>query len=91
MMCAKPVVWGTNSVNNPVAEANCGITVPLEDAEEMAKAIIKLCDLSDEERKEMGTRGYEYVMKYHSVPVLADRLLEAIEDTKPSAHLAMPC
>ena len=52
------------------------------DAEEMAKAIMKLCDLSDEERHEMGMRGYEYVMKYHSVPVLTDRLLEVIGDVR---------
>ncbi len=78
MMCARPVVWAIDSANNPVAEANCGITVPPEDAEEMAKAIMKLCDLSDEERQEIGMRGYEYVMKYHSVPILADRLLEVL-------------
>ncbi len=82
MICAKPVLWGTNSVNNPVAEANCGMTVSPEDAEEMAKAIMELCDLSDKERGDMSMRGYEYVMKYHSVPVLAGRLLEAIADVK---------
>jgi len=82
MICARPIVWGTNSVNNPVAEAGCGITVPPEEAEELAKAIMELCGLSDGERGDMGMRGYDYVMKYHSVPVLTDKLLEAIEDVK---------
>ncbi len=91
MASARPIIWGANSINNPVAEANCGIIVPPEDAEEMAKAIMELCNLSDRERQEMGMRGYEYVMKYHSVPVLADSLLEAIENTKPSAHPAKLC
>ena len=59
-------------LNNLVAEANCAITMPAEDAEQMAKAVVKLCDLSDEERPEMSTRGYEYVIKHHSVPVLAN-------------------
>jgi len=81
-ICAKPIVWGTNSINDPVAEANCGITVPPEDAEAMAEAILKVCALSDKERQEMGVRGYEYVMKYHSVPVLAKRLLEVMEEAK---------
>ena len=45
----------------------------------MARAIMELCDLSDKERHDMGMRGHEYVMKYHSVPVLVDRLLGAIE------------
>ena len=81
-ICAKPIVWGTNSANDPVAKANCGITVPPEDAEAMAEAILKVCALSDKERQEMGVRGYEYVMKYHSVPVLAKRLLEVMEEAK---------
>lgn len=83
MACARPILWATNSVNNPVSEANCGITVLPEDPEQMAKAIMKLCNLSDKERQEMGMRGYEYVMKYHSVPILANRLLEAVKDVKP--------
>ena len=82
MICARPIVWGTNSVNNLVAEAGCGITVPPEEPEELARAIMKLCGLSDRERREMGMRGYEYVMKYHSVPVLANRLLETMEEAK---------
>ncbi len=79
MICAKPVVWGIDSANDPVAEANCGITVPPENPGEMAKAIIKLCGLSDDERRDTGMRGYEYVMKYHSVPVLVPKLLEVLE------------
>jgi glycosyltransferase involved in cell wall biosynthesis len=83
MMCARPVVWAIDSANDPVAEANCGITVPAEDPEAMAQAIVKLCGLSDNERREMGKRGHDYVMKHNSVPVLVDRLLEVMEDVKP--------
>ena len=79
MICAKPVVWGIDSVNNPVAEANCGITVTPENPGEMAKAITELSVLSDKERQDMGMRGYDYVMKYHSVPVLASKLLEVLK------------
>ena len=46
----------------------------------MAKAIVKLCKMSERERRTMGRRGYEYVTKYHSVPVLAKKLLEVIEE-----------
>jgi len=78
MICAKPVVWATNSANDPVAEAGCGITVPPEDPQAMAEAIMRLCFMSKEERRQMGIRGHEYVIKYHSVPVLARKLLEAL-------------
>jgi glycosyltransferase involved in cell wall biosynthesis len=82
MFCAKPIVWAIDSANNPVDEASCGLTVTPEDAEQMAKAILELTSLSDSKRREMGKRGYEYVMKYHSIPVLVDRLLEVMEDGK---------
>jgi len=80
MICAKPVVWGIDSANNPVVEANCGISVAPENPDEMAKAIMELCDLSDKARQDMGKRGYEYGMKYHAVPVLASKLLKVLEN-----------
>jgi hypothetical protein len=48
----------------------------------MAQAIVKLCSLSNDERREMGMRGHEYIMKYQAIPVLADRLLEVMEEVK---------
>ncbi|MFA5400923.1 MAG: glycosyltransferase family 4 protein [Dehalococcoidia bacterium] len=81
MASAKPIVWSTNSVNNPVEDAGCGLSFPPEDAQAMAQAIVKLCNMSQEERQEMGKRGYDYVMKYHSVPVLAEKLLDVINES----------
>lgn len=78
MMSAKPVVWAINSANDPVAESGCGITVSPENPEEMAKAIMELCSLSDDERQYMGMKGHDYVMKYNSVPVLASKLLKIL-------------
>jgi len=81
LMSARPVVWAAKSINNPVAEAGCGITLPPEDPQAMAEAILRLCNMSEEERRRMGMRGYEYVMDHHSVPLLAERLLQVIEET----------
>ena len=80
MASARPVVRCADSGNDPIAEADCGITVPPEDVKAIAEAILKLCALSDKERQEMGKRGYEYVMKHHSVPVLAKKLLAVMEN-----------
>jgi len=82
MMCAKPIVWAIDSANDPVADSHCGITVPPEDPAAMAAAIIQICNLSSEERQRMGLRGHDYVMKYNSVPVLALRLLEVLEEAQ---------
>jgi glycosyltransferase involved in cell wall biosynthesis len=80
MICARPIVWATNSTNDPVAEAGCGITVPPEDPKAMAAAIITLCDMTEQERRQMGMRGREYVLKHNSVPILTDRLIQVIRD-----------
>jgi len=79
MMCARPVVWAIDSLNNPVAEADCGITVPPGDANEMANAINKMTQLNEDSRKQMGIRGYEHVMKYYSTPLLVGKLLKVME------------
>ena len=56
------------------------MTVRPEDLKAMADAIIKMCSLSSEESMEMGKQGYDYVMKYHSVPILVNKLLEVLGD-----------
>jgi glycosyltransferase involved in cell wall biosynthesis len=80
MVSARPVVWAVSSEDNPVAETLCGKMVSPENSEETAKAITDLCDLSDKERQDMGMRGYNYVVKHHSMPVLAPRLLKVLEN-----------
>ncbi|MFC1964483.1 glycosyltransferase family 4 protein [Chloroflexota bacterium] len=82
MMCAKPIVLAAKLANNSVAESNCGITVPPEEPEVMVEAVMQVCNMNEEERREMGLRGYEYVMKHNSLPVLAERLLEALQEVK---------
>ena len=80
MASAKPIIWTSTAINNPVAEALCGMTVSPENPGEMAKSISELSGLSDKERQDMGMRGYDYVMKYHSVPVLVSKLLEVLKN-----------
>ncbi|QIZ69359.1 glycosyltransferase family 4 protein [Oxynema aestuarii] len=77
---SKPIVFGCAARNNPVAEANAGITVPPEDPNAMADAIKTLASLSPQERLEMGQRGRAYVEKYHSYQSLGKRLNTLIEE-----------
>ena len=78
MMAAKPIAWAVESINDPVKDAGCGITVPPENPEQLAKAILQLYNLGDKKRAEMGKRGYKYVMENNSTPVLAQRFLDLI-------------
>lgn len=76
----RPVVFACAARNNPVAEANAGITVPPENPKAMADAIQQLASLSQQERAEMGHRGRTYVEQYHSYTYLGKRLNTLLEE-----------
>jgi glycosyltransferase involved in cell wall biosynthesis len=74
----KPVIFSSNAVNNPVKEDNAGVTVPPDNPKTLADAIIKLYQMSPEERRKMGMNGKKYVEKYHNISVLVDILINVI-------------
>lgn len=83
MASSKPIILAGNPANNIVEKARCGITTAPEDPEAFASAIIELYHLPKEEREAMGKRGRKYVEKYHSIPVLADKLEKVISEVCP--------
>ncbi len=76
----KPLILVGNPINNVVKETQCGIAVPSKDPKVLAEAIINLYRMSPEERQIMGRRGRAYVEKYHSIPVLADKLEKVLQE-----------
>ena len=81
LAAGKPIIMAGNPVNNIIRDADCGLSIPPEDAGALADAAISLYEMESEERKSMGKRGYEYVKKNHDISILADRLIECIEET----------
>lgn len=75
MMAAKPVIHAIKAGNDMVSECGCGISVPPENSEAIAKAVIQLMGMTPTERKKMGLRGKQYVSTYHDYRVLAKQLL----------------
>ena len=76
----KPLILAGSPANNIVEEAQCGITVPPRDPQALAEAIIKLYRMPPPEREAMGQRGREYVERYHSISVLADKLESCLKE-----------
>lgn len=74
LISGRPIIFAAKSRNNPVNEANAGITVPPENPESLAQAIMELIATEPHERIRMGKNGLEYVKKYYDIRVLADRL-----------------
>ena len=79
MSCGKPIVFAHEAVNNPVAIAQCGATVPPERPDLLADAVVSLAALPANKRREMGQRGRAYALQHHDWDILATRMAEAIE------------
>ena len=79
MMAAKPVIYAIRAGNNMVADSGCGISIPPEKPEEIVQAVLKLMNLSEEDRIEMGQRGKAYTLANHDYRVLAKQFIAALE------------
>lgn len=79
-LAAKPIINAVEAVNDPVADSNCGVSVPSGDGLAIAKAIKEISQKTPQEREEMGKRGYEYVHKHHDYKHLAQKFLQALEE-----------
>ena len=80
MYSAKPILHSISIENDIVAQAKCGISVPAEDTEAIAHAVISLSNTSPEALTSMGLNARHYVEKHHSYTNLAQQYLDTIKD-----------
>ena len=78
MMAAKPIISAISAGNDPISEAQCGITVEPENPQAIADGILKLAALSEEEREAMGKRGRDYILKNQTYDILAKKFLDFV-------------
>lgn len=76
MYAAKPIIHSNNASNDLVKLANCGLSIPAENPQAIADAILDLAAMSLEERNKMGQNGKAYVLKNHTYCKLADRYID---------------
>ncbi|MGL4396201.1 MAG: glycosyltransferase family 4 protein [Hyphomicrobium sp.] len=74
MAAGRPIVFACGSSNNPVAQAEAGITVPPMDAARMADAIARLAAMPPDQRHRMGLSGRRHVEQNYAVETLAKTL-----------------
>ncbi|WP_339918492.1 glycosyltransferase family 4 protein [Photorhabdus noenieputensis] len=77
MMAGKPILCAIDAGNDPVSEVNCGITVKSGKPEDIAQALLKLSELSNEKLNQMGQKGKIYALENHAYSVLADNFIKA--------------
>lgn len=80
MYSQKPILHSTNTKNDLVSLAQCGLCVEAENSEVIAKNILILFQMSEEERERLGQNGKNYVIANHSYGYLAKKLIGVLED-----------
>lgn len=75
----RPVLFACESANNPVAQAGAGLSVPPEDPQAMADALVSLSLLDPLERLEMGRQGQHYVRSHHTIEALSSKFEKALQ------------
>jgi glycosyltransferase involved in cell wall biosynthesis len=78
MLAAKPILLASDAINDLVAEAECGLTVEPAHPAAFADAVLRVCALSEDERRRLGENGRRFVIKNHDYAVLASRFLVAV-------------
>ncbi len=71
LLAKKPIVHSVNAGNDPIQEAEAGISVEPANPQKIADAILQLYHMSAVERNKMGENGRKYVEKHHSYEKLA--------------------
>lgn len=83
----RPIIISSDAVNNPVDDAQAGITVRADQPKLLAEAILKIAHTSLEERQRMGRAGREYVEKNHSFQQLAAKLSTVLDEVCAEASI----
>jgi len=78
LAAGRPTIIASNAVNNPIAEAGAGITVPPEDSQKLAAAIIEMAGLPVEQRCQMGRAARHHLENNYDMSHLAARLAETL-------------
>jgi len=78
MAVGRPVIFACNSKNNPVADAQAGLTIPPEDPSAMADAVMELVRSPCSLLKQMGQAGRDYIFRFHNADIAARQFLQII-------------
>ncbi len=73
----RPVIASLNGEGSRIInEAKAGLSVPAEDAKSLAKAILTMYRMTDEERSQLGKNGRNYFKKNFDEDALIDELIK---------------
>lgn len=80
LLAARVTIIATNAPNNPVAEANAGLTAPADDIDSIAEAMVEVRSMNPAELQQLGENGRRHVVSNYTYSILADRLRDSLDD-----------
>jgi hypothetical protein len=78
MLSGVPILFAIETPNDPISEAQCGVSIPPANALALAEAIRQLMKMRPDRRIAMGLKGVPYARAHHLYPALASKFLNAI-------------
>ncbi|MGI6394843.1 MAG: glycosyltransferase family 4 protein [bacterium] len=81
MYAGKPIIHSIQiESNDPVKEAEAGVSVEPENSNAIADAVLQLYNTPENERIEMGKKGKEYILVNHTYEKLAEKYLQLFHE-----------
>lgn len=74
-----PVIYGRDDEMDPVAKYGGGYVIEPFKSEQFVQKIEEIYNMAPEKRAEFGKKGKDYLIKYHRVDSLVDKLLEVFD------------
>ncbi|MCG3672271.1 glycosyltransferase family 4 protein [Aliarcobacter butzleri] len=78
MYSGKPILQSIDIDSDIVQKSNCGLCVESENSYAISEGIIKLFNMSEEERKQLGNNGKEYVLNNFTYDKLSDKFISIL-------------
>ncbi len=78
MLSGKPIVASYTGYPSMINEAGCGTYVPANDVAALRDEILRYLSMTQEERREMGRRGRDWILEHRRYDVLARKYLDIL-------------
>jgi glycosyltransferase involved in cell wall biosynthesis len=78
LAAGRPVIFASNSINNPVRDANAGFCLPADDVQAMTKAIEEVVCMPPLKLQQIGLNGRMHVEKNYDYKMLAFQLAQVL-------------
>jgi glycosyltransferase involved in cell wall biosynthesis len=80
MLSGKPVVASYSGYESMLNEAKSGVFIPSNNTDLLKEALLKYLTMAQEERKEFGTRGTNWIIENRMYSKLAQQYIDKIQD-----------